>query len=74
MSLEEAILEKVRALPDDKKKQILDIVTSMSEHEKPKPALIDPKGMWAKYGITVTERDLDEARREMWVNFPRDDV
>ena len=32
------------------------------------------KGLWADLGTTITAEDIDEARREMWGNFPREDI
>jgi len=29
------------------------------------------RGLWR--GITVSDEDIEEVRREMWRNFPRDD-
>jgi hypothetical protein len=29
-------------------------------------------GLWA--GTNVSEEDIEEARREMWGNFPREDI
>jgi len=31
-------------------------------------------GLWADLDIGITDEDIDEARREMWGNFPRDDI
>ena len=31
-------------------------------------------GLWANRGIDITEEDIDEIRREMWGNFPREDI
>lgn len=30
-------------------------------------------GAWNDLGIRVTREDIDEVRREMWANFPRDE-
>ncbi len=30
------------------------------------------RGIWKD--IEITDEDIDEARREMWANFPRDDL
>ena len=30
------------------------------------------RGMWKD--IDITDEDIDEVRREMWANFPRDDI
>lgn len=37
-----------------------------------KPARRSLLGLWA--GVRVSDEDIDEARREMWDNFPREDV
>jgi hypothetical protein len=31
-------------------------------------------GLWADLNISISSEDIDEARREMWGNFPRDDI
>lgn len=31
-------------------------------------------GLWADLKINVSEGDIDEARHEMWRNFPREDI
>ena len=36
---------------------------------KPKKSL---RGLWE--GVSISAEEIDEARREMWANFPRDDI
>jgi hypothetical protein len=72
MSIEEAILEKVRALPPEKKTEVLQFVSGLEVAEH--PPFRSPKGILADLNFTLTEEDLAEARREMWANFPRDDI
>ncbi|MBD1833715.1 hypothetical protein H6F61_13760 [Cyanobacteria bacterium FACHB-472] len=36
---------------------------------KPRKSL---RGLWR--GLDITEEDIAEARREMWGNFPREDI
>ncbi len=31
-------------------------------------------GLWADLGPAPSAEDIDEARREAWANFPRDDI
>lgn len=38
---------------------------------KPKKSLY---GLWADQGIDISTEDIENARREMWGNFPRDDI
>ena len=72
MSIEEAILERVRALPADKQSELLAVANSLSAEGQPKTPLISPEGMWADFDIDITAEDIAELRREMWQNFPRE--
>jgi hypothetical protein len=31
-------------------------------------------GLWKDFGVDISANDIDEARREMWGSFPRDDI
>ena len=31
-------------------------------------------GLWQDFGIDLSAEEIDEARREMWGTFPRDDI
>jgi len=54
MSIEEAVIEKLRALPAD---------------NRPRKRV---EGLWADLGVTISAEDIEEVRREMWHNFPRE--
>jgi hypothetical protein len=72
MTLEEQVLEKLRDLPPEKQKEVLEFVASLRAEEgskKPRRSLL---GLWADLNIHITEEDIAEARREMWGNFPHD--
>ena len=72
MTIEEQVLEKLRDLPFDKQKEVLDFVDFLKQKNGPKKPLKSLRGLWADLGIHITEEDITEARREMWGNFPRD--
>jgi hypothetical protein len=72
MTIEEQVLEKLRDLPPEKQKEVLDFVDSLREKGEPKKPLRSLLGLWADLDIHITEEDIAEARREMWGNFPRD--
>ena len=72
MTLEQQVLEKLRDLPPEKQKEVLDFVDSLKETNGPKKPLKSLLGLWADLNIHITEADIAEARREMWGNFPRD--
>src|SRR5712691_7894083 len=72
VTIEQQVLEKLRDLPPEKQKEVLEFVDSLKEKKgsaKPRRSLL---GLWADLNIHITEEDIAEARREMWGNFPRD--
>jgi hypothetical protein len=74
MTLEEAILEKVRALPPDKQEEVLKFAGALNAETQPTAPLRSPKGLWADLQIDISEEDITDLRREMWKNFPREDI
>ncbi len=66
MSIEEAILEKVRALPEAKKADVLKYVSGI-EPAKRVP-FRSPKGVLADLNFTLTQEDIAESRSEEWAN------
>jgi hypothetical protein len=72
MTLEEQLVQKLRDLPQEKKREVLDFVDFLKEKgkaNKPRRSLL---GLWEDLNFHVTEEDIAAARREMWGNFPRD--
>jgi hypothetical protein len=125
MTIAEMVLEKLRQLPPDQQKVVLDFVESLKEtsvrqspaakqaassQAKPQASIPSPtspndvggaemleetnkrlsqgpeafspadprnplrslEGLWEGFGIEITDKDIAEARREMWSNFPRE--
>ena len=72
MTIEQQVLEKLRDLPPEKQKEVLDFVDFLQEKNGQKKPLKSLLGLWAELNIHITEEDIAEARREMWGNFPRD--
>ena len=69
-SIEEAVIEKLRELPADKQQEVLDFASFLSSRKKaPRKSLY---GLWKDAGVSVSEEDIAEARKEMWGNFPRE--
>lgn len=72
--LEQTVLTKLRALPVDKQQEVLDFVEFLAQKagaQKPRRSLM---GLGADLGIDISAEDIDEARREMWGDFPREDI
>lgn len=68
MSIGEAILEKVNALPPDKRAEVLDFAEFphdklAREQKQPWRSLM---GSLAREGFSISAEDIDQARREMW--------
>jgi len=72
MTLEEAVLQTLRELPVDKQQEVLDFAQYLKHKNQPKQQKRSLKGLWADLNIQITEKDIAEARQEMWGNFPRE--
>ena len=73
MSIEEAVIETLKGMPPEAQRQVLDYAESIRrQNHLPLPPRNNPRGLWADLGVTITEDDIAEARREMWKNFPRE--
>jgi hypothetical protein len=72
MTMWEMIAERARELPVEKQREVLDFVEFLRVHEAPKRPLRDVAGLFK--GFDISPEDIDEARREMWGAFPREDV
>jgi hypothetical protein len=74
VSLEEALKLVKQLSPLDKARLIERIVPDIERELKaaqptPRKSL---RGLWR--GLDITEEEIAEARREMWSNFPREDI
>lgn len=74
MNLEQAVLEKLRTLTPDKQQEVLDFAEFLNQKQPPKRPLKSVKGLWADLKVDITEEDIAQARKEMWGNFPREDI
>jgi hypothetical protein len=74
MTLEQEILDALRGLPADKQQEVLDHAKHLrNELGQRRPQRKSGRGLWADLHIELSAEDIDEARREMWKNFPRND-
>ena len=72
MAIEQAVVAKLRALPPERRQQVLDFVEFLEHRGERKRPLKSAEGLGAGLGITITDEDIAEARREMWANVPRE--
>lgn len=72
--IEQSVVEKLRALSPEKQQEVLDFVEFLERKAAVKQPRRSLMGLCADLNIHITEEDIAEARREMWGNFPRDDI
>jgi len=72
MDIEELVVEKLRGLAPDQKKEVLDFLEFLQEKKGSKRSLQGFHGLWADLGVEITAQDIAAARREMWGDFPRE--
>jgi hypothetical protein len=66
MSLEQAILEAVRALPVEKQQEILSHATRLRADGTDKKPFRSVKGLWADLDISLSAEEIEENQREMF--------
>jgi hypothetical protein len=71
MTIEERVLEKLRELPPEKQKEVLNFVEFLKQKNGSAKPLRSLRGLWAELNINITDEDIAQARREMWGNFPQ---
>ena len=74
MGTPETVAEKLRTMPPDDQREVLDFVEFLREKRKKRGPYPSLYGACAHLGIDITEEEFAEARREMWGNVPREDV
>ncbi len=83
MAIQESTFEDVLSLakqltPGQKLRLIEAIIPDLEEplqqaEEEQKP-LRSLYGLWKDFGVSISAEDIDDARREMWGRFPREDI
>jgi hypothetical protein len=74
MTTWELIAEKAKELPAEKQQELLDFAEFLRTRTADTRPLTSAAGLWEDLGVDISAEDIDEARREMWGNFPRADI
>jgi hypothetical protein len=74
MSLEQAILEAVRALPAEQQREVLNHAAKLRDEAGKKSPFKSVRGLWVDLGISLSPEEIDENQLEIWRNFPREDI
>ena len=74
MSMEQELVAVFNQLPYGKRQELLDFAQFLRSKE---PTPSQPRK--SLYGLladtpSISAEDIDEARKEMWGNFPREDI
>jgi hypothetical protein len=73
MSIAEAIVEKLKTLPPDKQREVLDFATFLGERLPQRPPCRNVKGLLSKsISSAPSEQDMVGARQEMWGRIASD--
>jgi hypothetical protein len=74
MSIGEIVSEKIQLLPPDKQQEVLDFVEFLARPKLPASSPRRLKGIFSNAEIHLGADEIDEARRELWDGFPREDI
>lgn len=74
--LEQIVTLALSLSPLDKVRLVEQVIATLEQdlkeaNPKPRRSLL---GILAPYGSAPSAEEIDEARREMWGNFPREDI
>lgn len=72
MTSEEVLLEQIKVLPPDLKREAIHFVEFLQTKVKMKAPRRSLKGALAGLDIKITEEDIRQARNEMWRGYTRD--
>ena len=70
----EDALRIVQQLTPEEQRRLRDELTLLVAAPDDRPRRRSSYGILAHLGPAPSAEDIDEVRREMWANFPRDDV
>jgi hypothetical protein len=72
----DTVLDMLRQLPPRERLQVIAQALPETERElsKPRRPLRSLRGLCADLGPAPSAEEIDEARREAWANFPREDI
>jgi hypothetical protein len=71
------LIEYLWRLPARDRWHVVGQVVARAERESESPGAQQTQsqwGAWSNLGPAPSEEDIQEVRREMWANFPRDDI
>jgi hypothetical protein len=74
MRIEDELLTAVRGLPLERQREVLDFAEFLARKTRGAGARESVRGLCADLQVRLSREEIDEARRELWASFPREDV
>jgi hypothetical protein len=75
------VIDLLRQLPAIERLKVISTVLPEAEHELEEqfaPQTVSKReslrGLWKHFNIDLSAEDIDEVRKEVWKNFPREDI
>jgi hypothetical protein len=72
----DTVLTLLRQLPPRERLQVIAQILSETECELSAPhrPLKSLQGLWKSLSFDISAEEIDQARREAWADFPREDI
>lgn len=72
----DTVLVQLRQLPPRERLRVIAQALPEVEREllEPTRPLRSLRGLWKDLDFDISAEEIDEARREAWTNFPREDI
>jgi len=71
----ESVLADLLKLSPRERLEVIAQAAQQTEHEMPEESKKPTRSLKGILkGVSISAEEIDEARREMWGNFPRDDI
>lgn len=74
MSIERSVIQKILSLSPNQQREVMEFVESLQKGSAEPQHRRSVMGLFSDLNVHITEEDIAEARREMWGNFPREDI
>jgi hypothetical protein len=71
MHIDSSILRNLQLLSPEDQKKVAEYVETLAA-ATPRRSLKNPEGMFTHHAVDMPLEMFQEARREMWANFPRE--
>ena len=72
--IEQSLIAKLKRMPPERQREVLDFVEALERKNASASSLPPLRGLLADLGPCPTAEEIDEARREAWAGFPREDI